>query len=216
MILILLGPPGAGKGTQAKRLEKTRGLVQLSTGDMLRAEAAAGSPLGLQAKQIMDQGKLVPDSVIIGMIGERLERPDAAKGAILDGFPRTVAQAETLEAMLSGKGRRVDCVIEIKVDEPAVIDRITGRFSCSQCGTGYHDRFQPPKKAGICDQCGGTGFERRKDDNPETMKTRLKAYRDQTAPILPFYEARGLVREVDGMAPVAEVASQIDAVLEAC
>ena len=216
MILILLGPPGAGKGTQAKRLEKTRSLAQLSTGDMLRAEAAAGSLLGLQAKQIMDQGKLVPDSLIIGMIGERLDRPDAARGAILDGFPRTVAQAEALEAMLVGKGRRVDCVIEIKVDEDALIDRIAGRFSCSQCGAGYHDRFQPPKKAGICDQCGGTNFERRKDDNPETMKTRLKAYREQTAPILPFYEARGLARGVDGMAPVAEVASQIDAVLEAC
>ncbi|MEX2201030.1 MAG: adenylate kinase [Dongiaceae bacterium] len=216
MILILLGPPGAGKGTQAKRLEKTRGLVQLSTGDMLRAEAAAGSTLGLEAKRIMDQGKLVPDELIIGMIGERLERPDAARGAILDGFPRTVAQAEALEAMLSGKGRRVDCVIEIKVDEVALIDRVAGRFSCTQCGAGYHDRFQPPKKAGICDQCGGTSFERRKDDNPDTMKTRLKAYREQTAPILPFYEARGLVHRVDGMVSVAEVASQIDVVLEAC
>jgi adenylate kinase len=216
MILILLGPPGAGKGTQAKRLEKTRGLVQLSTGDMLRAEAAAGSRLGLEAKQIMDQGKLVPDALILGMIGERLERPDATKGAILDGFPRTVAQAEALEAMLAGKGRRVDCVIELKVDEVALIDRIAGRFSCTQCGAGYHDKFQPPRKAGVCDHCGGTSFERRKDDNPETMKTRLRAYRDQTAPILPFYEASGLVRGVDGMAPVEAVASQIDAVLEDC
>ena len=216
MILILLGPPGAGKGTQAKRLEKTRSLVQLSTGDMLRAEAAAGSKLGLEAKRIMDQGKLVPDALIIGMIGERLDRADAAKGAILDGFPRTVAQAEALEAMLAGKGRQVDCVIELKVDEAALIDRIAGRFSCTQCKAGYHDTFQPPRRAGVCDQCGGTAFERRKDDNPETMKTRLKAYREQTAPILPFYEARGLVRGVDGMAPVAQVASQIDAVLERC
>ncbi|MEX1107389.1 MAG: adenylate kinase [Dongiaceae bacterium] len=216
MILILLGPPGAGKGTQAKRLEKTRSLVQLSTGDMLRAEAAAGSKLGLEAKRIMDQGKLVPDALIIGMIGERLDRPDAAKGAILDGFPRTVAQAEALEAMLAGKGREVDCVIELKVDEAALIDRIAGRFSCTQCGAGYHDTFHPPRKAGVCDQCGGTTFERRKDDNPETMKTRLKAYREQTAPILPFYEERGLVRRVDGMAPVAEVARQIDSVLERC
>jgi adenylate kinase len=216
MILILLGPPGAGKGTQAKRLEETRGLVQLSTGDMLRAEVAAGSDLGRQAKQIMDGGNLVPDELIVGMIEGRLGRPDAASGAILDGFPRTVAQAEALDSMLQRLGRKIDRVIELKVDESALIERITGRFSCARCGAGYHDTFQPPKEPGVCDQCGSTEFVRRKDDNPETMKTRLDAYRKQTAPILPYYEARGLLRQVDGMAPMDRVAGQIDALLEAC
>jgi len=216
MILILLGPPGAGKGTQSKRLEETRGLVQLSTGDMLRAEVAAGSDLGRQAKQIMDAGNLVPDELIVGMIEVRLGRPEAARGAILDGFPRTVAQAEALDSMLQRLGRKIDRVIELKVDESALIERITGRFSCARCGAGYHDTFQPPKKPGVCDQCGSTEFVRRKDDNPETMKTRLDAYRKQTAPILPYYEARGLLRQVDGMAPMDRVAGQIDAVLEAC
>jgi adenylate kinase len=211
MILILLGPPGAGKGTQAKRLEETRGLVQLSTGDMLRAEVAAGSALGRQAKQIMDAGKLVPDEVIIGMIEGRLKHHE---GAILDGFPRTVAQAEALDAMLGKLGRRIDHVIELKVDEAALIDRIAGRFTCAKCGAGYHDRFKPTAKKGVCDNCAGTEFVRRKDDNPETMKTRLEAYRQQTAPILPYYGARKLVRQVDGMAPVETVAAQIDAVLD--
>ncbi len=214
MILILLGPPGAGKGTQAKRLEETRGLVQLSTGDMLRAEVAAGTALGRQAKQIMDAGKLVPDEVIIGMIEGRLSQSGAGKGAILDGFPRTVAQAEALDAMLSKLGRRIDHVIELKVDEAALIDRIAGRYTCAKCGAGYHDRFKPTAKKGVCDNCAGSEFVRRKDDNPETMKTRLEAYRQQTAPILPYYGARKLVRQVDGMAPVETVAAQIDAVLD--
>jgi adenylate kinase len=221
MILILLGPPGAGKGTQAKRLEETRGLVQMSTGDMLRAEVAAGSDLGRQAKQIMDAGKLVPDALIIGMLEHRLKPrdPDQAgsnEGAILDGFPRTVAQAEALDSMLARLGRKIDCVIELKVDEAVLIDRVTGRFSCAKCGAGYHDRYRPTRKPGVCDHCGSTEFVRRKDDNPETMKTRLEAYRQQTAPILPYYEARNLVRRVDGMAPVGAVAAQIDAVLAAC
>ena len=211
MILILLGPPGAGKGTQAKRLEETRGLVQLSTGDMLRAEVAAGSALGRKAKEIMDAGKLVPDEVIIGMIEGRLKHHE---GAILDGFPRTVAQAEALDAMLGKLGRRIDHVIELKVDEAALIDRIAGRFTCAKCGAGYHDRFKPTAQKGVCDNCAGTEFVRRKDDNPETMKTRLEAYRQQTAPILPYYGARKLVRQVDGMAPVGTVAAQIDAVLD--
>ncbi len=214
MILILLGPPGAGKGTQAKRLGETRGLVQLSTGDMLRAEVAAGTALGRQAKQIMDAGKLVPDEVIIGMIEGRLSRSGAGRGAILDGFPRTVAQAQALDAMLSKLGRRIDHVIELKVDEAALIDRIAGRFTCAKCGAGYHDRFKPTAKSGVCDNCGGTEFVRREDDNPETMKTRLEAYRKQTAPILPYYQARKLVRQVDGMAPVETVATQIGAVLD--
>lgn len=211
MILILLGPPGAGKGTQAKRLEETRGLVQLSTGDMLRAEVAAGSALGRKAKEIMDAGKLVPDEVIIGMIEGRLKHHE---GAILDGFPRTVAQAEALDAMLGKLGRRIDHVIELKVDEAALIDRIAGRFTCAKCGAGYHDRFKPTAQKGVCDNCAGTEFVRRKDDNAEVMKTRLEAYRQQTAPILPYYGARKLVRQVDGMAPVGTVAAQIDAVLD--
>lgn len=211
MILILLGPPGAGKGTQAKRLEETRGLVQLSTGDMLRAEVAAGSALGRKAKETIDAGKLVPDEVIIGMIEGRLKHHE---GAILDGFPRTVAQAEALDAMLGTLGRRIDHVIELKVDEAALIDRIAGRFTCAKCGAGYHDRFKPTAQKGVCDNCAGTEFVRRKDDNPETMKTRLEAYRLQTAPILPYYGARKLVRQVDGMAPVETVAAQIDAVLD--
>jgi len=211
MILILLGPPGAGKGTQAKRLEEMRGLVQLSTGDMLRAEVAAGSALGRKAKEIMDAGKLVPDEVIIGMIEGRLKHHE---GAILDGFPRTVAQAEALDAMLGKLGRRIDHVIELKVDEAALIDRIAGRFTCAKCGAGYHERFKPTAKPGVCDNCAGSEFVRRKDDNPETMKTRLEAYRQQTAPILPYYGARKLVRQVDGMAPVETVAAQIDAVLD--
>ena len=211
MILILLGPPGAGKGTQAKRLEETRGLVQLSTGDMLRAEVAAGSALGRKAKEIMDAGKLVPDEVIIGMIEGRLKHHE---GAILDGFPRTVAQAEALDAMLGKLGRRIDHVIELKVDEAALIDRIAGRFTCAKCGAGYHDRFKPTAQKGVCDNCAGTEFVRRKDDNAEVMKTRLEAYRQQTAPILPYYGARKLVRQVDGMAPVETVAAQIDAVLD--
>ena len=211
MILILLGPPGAGKGTQAKRLEETRGLVQLSTGDMLRAEVAAGSALGRKAKELMDAGKLVPDEVIIGMIEGRLKHHE---GAILDGFPRTVAQAEALDAMLGKLGRRIDHVIELKVDEAALIDRIAGRFTCAKCGAGYHDRFKPTAQKGVCDNCAGTEFVRRKDDNAEVMKTRLEAYRQQTAPILPYYGARKLVRQVDGMAPVGTVAAQIDAVLD--
>ena len=211
MILILLGPPGAGKGTQAKRLEETRGLVQLSTGDMLRAEVAAGSALGRKAKETIDAGKLVSDEVIIGMIEGRLKHHE---GAILDGFPRTVAQAEALDAMLGKLGRRIDHVIELKVDEAALIDRIAGRFTCAKCGAGYHDRFKPTARKGVCDNCAGTEFVRRKDDNPETMKTRLEAYRQQTAPILPYYGARKLVRQVDGMAPVGTVAAQIDAVLD--
>ncbi len=214
MILILLGPPGAGKGTQAKRLEEARGLVQLSTGDMLRAEVAAGSALGRQAKQIMDAGKLVPDELIIGMIEGRLSQSGSGRGAILDGFPRTVAQAEALAAMLAKLGRRIDHVIELKVDETALIDRIAGRFTCARCGAGYHDWFKPTARPGVCDNCGGTEFVRRKDDNPGTMKTRLDAYRRQTAPILPYYAARKLVRQVDGMAPVGSVAAQIDAILD--
>ena len=214
MNLILLGPPGAGKGTQAKKLTDERGLVQLSTGDMLRAEVASGSPLGVEAKKIMDAGQLVSDAIVIGMIDKRTDKPDSAKGVIFDGFPRTVAQAEALDAMLAKKGKKIDAVVELKVDDAALVERISGRFTCAKCGTGYHDKFARPKKDGICDKCGSTEFTRRADDNAETVKARLVAYRQQTAPILPYYQAKGLLHSVDGMADMSEVAGQIDRVLD--
>ncbi|WP_395021884.1 adenylate kinase [Dongia sp.] len=214
MNLILLGPPGAGKGTQAKKLTDERGLVQLSTGDMLRAEVASGSALGVEAKKIMDAGQLVSDAIVIGMIDGRTDKPDTAKGVIFDGFPRTVAQAEALDAMLAKKGKKIDAVIELKVDDAALIERISGRFTCAKCGTGYHDKFARPKKDGICDKCGSTEFTRRADDNAETVKARLVAYRQQTAPILPYYQAKGLLHSVDGMAAMPEVAGQIDRALD--
>jgi adenylate kinase len=215
MNLILLGPPGAGKGTQAKRLEASRGLVQLSTGDMLRQAVASGSALGQQAKKVMDAGQLMPDDIIVAMIADRIAAPDASNGVVLDGFPRTEAQAEALDRMLAKSGRRLDAVIEMVVDEDALIERISGRFTCARCGTGYHDKFHPPKKAGICDVCGSTEFVRRKDDNPETLKARLVAYRAQTAPIVPYYRRKGLLKEVDGMANPDQVTGQIEVILGA-
>jgi adenylate kinase len=211
--LILLGPPGAGKGTQAKKLTDERGLVQLSTGDMLRAEVASGSPLGVEAKKIMDAGQLVSDAIVIGMIDGRTDKPDTAKGVIFDGFPRTVAQAEALDAMLAKKGKKIDAVVELKVDDAALVERISGRFTCAKCGTGYHDKFARPQRDGICDKCGSTEFTRRADDNAETVKARLLAYNQQTAPILPYYRAKGVLHSVDGMADMSEVARQIDRVL---
>jgi adenylate kinase len=215
MNIILLGPPGAGKGTQAKRIEDSRGLVQLSTGDMLRAAVASGSPLGRQAKEVMDAGMLMPDDLMIQMIAERIDQPDCKNGFILDGFPRTTRQAEALDEMLAGKGLRLHAVIEMQVDEEALVERITGRFSCAKCGAGYHDKFQKPKRAGVCDSCGGTEFKRRADDTEETVRTRLEAYRAQTAPILPYYRAKGVLQSVDGMAEIGEVTRQIEAKLAA-
>jgi adenylate kinase len=212
--LILLGPPGAGKGTQAQRLEKGRGLLQLSTGEMLRAAVESGSELGRKAKAIIDVGRLVPDEIMIEMISARIDEPDCRDGFILDGFPRTIGQAEALDEMLAKKGMKLDFVIEMKADDEALIERITGRFSCAKCGEGYHDKFRRLKVEGVCDVCGGTEFTRRADDNAETMKARLAEYHRQTAPILPYYGARSVLRSVDGMASIGEVARQIDAVFD--
>lgn len=214
MNLILLGPPGAGKGTQAQRLAERRGLVQLSTGDMLRSAVASGSEVGRTAKAVMEAGGLVPDDVMVRMIEERIEAPECAGGFILDGFPRTLAQAEALDDMLARKGRRLDAVIEMRVEEPVLVDRIAGRFSCTGCGAGYHDRFRPPAVEGVCDHCGGTTFTRRADDNAETVRARLAAYRAQTAPLLPHYRASGALRSVDGMAAIERVGGEIDEMLD--
>ena len=214
MNLILLGPPGAGKGTQAKLLEERHNLRQISTGDMLRAEVKQGTPVGLQAKAIMDRGELVPDAIIISMLEQRVDvSSSGASGFILDGFPRTVRQAEALDAMLAAKATPLHHVIELQVDDAALVERISGRFTCAKCGQGYHDRFKRPKVEGACDVCGSKDFVRRSDDNAETVRSRLEAYHRQTAPLLPYYGANGLLRVVDGMADMDTVAAQIEAVL---
>lgn len=214
MNIILLGPPGAGKGTQAKRLEERYGMVQLATGDMLRAERSSGSTLGKQVQAIMDSGKLVSDDIMIALIARRIDRLGAARGFILDGFPRTVPQAEALDAMLAEKGLRLDHVIEMTVDEAALVDRIAGRFTCAKCGASYHDRFHRPRREGVCDVCGSREFVRRADDRPEAVTQRLSAYRAQTAPILPYYRAKGVLRAVDGMAEIDGVTGQIARILD--
>lgn len=213
MNVILLGPPGAGKGTQAQELERRRGLVQFSTGDMLRATIASGSDLGQEIKKIVDTGALVPDDIMIRMIADRIEQPDCRDGFILDGFPRTTAQAEALDRMLAEKGMKIDHVVEMAVDAEVLARRIGGRFSCARCGAGYHDEFQRPRKDGVCDRCGSTEFTRRSDDRPETVRARLAAYEKQTAPLLPYYREKGLLRRVDAMAPIEAVTREIETVL---
>ena len=214
MNIVLLGPPGAGKGTQAKRLETKYSMVQLSTGEMLRQVVATGCELGKEAKRVMDAGQLMPDELMIRLISDRIDQ-DCGGGFILDGFPRTVRQAEGLDRMLAEKGVKLDAVIEMKVDEEALIARITGRFSCKTCGAGYHDEFQRPEVDGVCDACGGTDFVRRADDNEETVRARMEAYKSQTAPILPYYGDKGVLSSIDGMASIEEIAGRIEVALGA-
>ena len=214
MNLILLGPPGAGKGTQAQRIQDHHGAVQLSTGDMLRAAVAAGTEVGKQAKAVMEAGKLVSDDIMVRLIAERIDQPDTKRGFILDGFPRTIAQAEALDKMLASKGLKLDAVIEMNVDDEVLTRRISGRYSCAQCGAVYHDETKKPKISGVCDKCGSKDFSRRKDDNAETVKARLEAYHAQTAPLLPYYRAKRILQSVDGMAPIDDVTAQLESLLK--
>lgn len=213
MRLILLGPPGAGKGTQAQRLVAKHAIPQLSTGDVLRAAVAAGTEVGKRAEALMAAGKLVPDEVVNQIVSERIDEHDCANGFILDGYPRTLAQADAVAGMLADKGLSLDRVIEIRVDDEVLVNRIAGRYSCAACGAAYHDTNLKPKSEGVCDNCGSTEFKRRKDDNPETLKTRLMAYYKETSPLIGYYHAKGLLSGVDGMADIDDVTAEIESVL---
>ncbi|MDE0933938.1 MAG: adenylate kinase [Novosphingopyxis baekryungensis] len=213
--IILLGPPGAGKGTQAHRLEAEHAMVQLSTGDMLRAAVKSGSDLGKQVQAVMDAGELVSDQLVSDLIDDRLDQLGPDTGAIFDGYPRTEAQAHALDDLLDRRNRKLDHVIELEVDEEALVDRITGRYTCARCGAGYHDRYKQPETAGVCDECGSEEFKRRPDDNEETVRKRMADYRAKTAPILPLYDARGIVTRIDGMGSMDAVQAQIEEVLKA-
>ncbi len=213
-VLILLGPPGAGKGTQARMLQDRFGLIQLSTGDLLRAAVAQGTEAGKQAKAVMEAGELVSDEIVLAILRERMAQPDTAKGVILDGFPRTTAQAEALDTLLADQGLAISAAVSMEVDDAAMVRRVSGRFTCAACGEGYHDDFKQPRKDGVCDSCGGTTFTRRADDNAETVKARLTAYHAQTAPLIAYYEGRGVLRQVDGMGTIDAIARELGTIVQ--
>ncbi len=213
-VLILLGPPGAGKGTQARMLEEQFGLVQLSTGDLLRAAVAAGTEAGQQAKAVMESGGLVSDEIVLAILKDRMAAPDMEKGAILDGFPRTAKQAEALDALLSDLGMSLGAAISLEVDDEAMVERVSGRYTCANCGEGYHDRHKTPAAEGVCDKCGGTEFKRRADDNAETVSARLAAYHQETAPLINYYEGKGALRRVDAMGDIGRIAKDLAAIVE--
>ncbi len=213
-VLILLGPPGAGKGTQARMLEEAFGLVQLSTGDLLRAAVAAGSPAGMRAKAVMEAGQLVSDQIVLDILKDRMAAPDVARGVILDGFPRTGAQAEALDALLAADGKKVTAAVSLEVDDEAMVGRVSGRFTCAACGEGYHDEFKTPAIAGTCDKCGGTDFKRRADDTAETVRERLKAYHAQTAPLITHYEQMGVLKRINAMGNIADIRSTLQKIVQ--
>lgn len=214
-VLILLGPPGAGKGTQARMLEEKFGLVQLSTGDLLRAAVAAGTEAGKKAKAVMEAGALVSDDIVLAILRDRMAEPDVAKGVILDGFPRTAAQASALDSLLAESGQKINAAISLEVEDDAMVERVSGRYTCAECGEGYHDTFKVPEKAGVCDKCGSTEFKRRADDNAETVRSRLEAYHAQTAPLIDYYAAKGVLKRIDAMGEIEAVAAALDSIVKA-
>ena len=213
-VLILLGPPGAGKGTQARMLEKQFGLVQLSTGDLLRAAVAAGTPAGQAADEVMKSGALVSDQIVIDILRDRLSEPDCASGVILDGFPRTDVQAEALDSLLAENGQKINAAISLEVDDTAMIERVAGRYTCADCGEGFHDSFKIPTQVGVCDGCGSTDMKRRADDNAETVGGRLIAYHAQTAPLISYYEGKGALQRVDAMGPIDTIGASLSNVVQ--
>ena len=212
-VFILLGPPGAGKGTQARMLEEKFGLVQLSTGDLLRAAVAAGTEAGKRAKAVMEAGQLVSDDIVLAILKDRMAEPDTGKGVILDGFPRTAAQAAALDGLLAGSGQKINAAISLDVVDEAMVERVSGRYTCANCGEGYHDTFKVPAKAGVCDKCGGTEFKRRADDNAETVRSRLEAYHAQTAPLIDYYDGKGVLKRIDAMAEIDLVADALEGII---